>query len=182
MDVLNNDKINMFNKYLCMALLSVNIPFNKLENKLFYNLLEKHINEKMPNESTLRKMYVDKCCHETTNFIRKHVENKKSVLTIPLTSKVDVANIIVGRLEISEPGKSFLLNCEVLEKANNSTSTKLFNRSMGIMCLNEVKYDNVSLFTSDAAPYIFKAGKNIKALYSKNGTHHMSRARSAQGS
>lgn len=157
-----------------MVLLSANIPFNKLENKLFYNFLEKHINKKMPDETTLRKMYVDKYCHENINSNRKHVENKKSLMTKPLTSKVDVANVIVGTLEISEPGKSFLLNCEVLEKANNSTITKLFDRSMGIICPNEVKHD--------AAPYIFKAGKNIKALYSKNGTHHMPRARSAQGS
>lgn len=37
---------------------------------------------------------------------------------------------------------------------------------MGIW-LGGVKHDNVLLFVSNAAPYMLKAGKNIKALYSK---------------
>ncbi|KAL4103450.1 hypothetical protein QTP88_018827 [Uroleucon formosanum] len=95
---------------------------------------------------------------------------KKLWVSIDETSDVEgryVANVIVGTLEISEPGKSFLLNCKVLEKANNSTFTKLFDRSMAIVWPNGVKHDNVLLFVSDAAPYMVKAGKNIKALYSK---------------
>lgn len=169
-NVLNNDKTNIFNKELCMAMLSANIPFNKLKNKVLSNFLEKHTDKKMPDESTLRKNYVDKCFNETINSIRKYVENKKIWVSIDETSDVEgryVANVIVGTLEISEPGKSFLLNCEVLEKANNSTITKLFDRSMGIIWPNGVKHDNVLLFVSDAAPYMVKAGKNIKALYSK---------------
>lgn len=50
-----------FNKELCMAMLSANIPFNKFKNKLFRNFLEKHIAKKIPDESTLRKNYVDEC-------------------------------------------------------------------------------------------------------------------------
>lgn len=41
--------------------------------------------------------------------------------------------MIVGTLEISMPRKYFLLNCGVLGNANNSTVTKLFDRSMGII-------------------------------------------------
>ncbi|KAF0682190.1 Uncharacterized protein FWK35_00036723, partial [Aphis craccivora] len=102
-----------------MAMLSENIPFNKLKNKLLSNFLEKHTDKKMPDESTLGKNYVDKCFNETINSIRKYVENKKIWISIDETSDVEgryVANVIVGTLEISEPGKSFLLNCEVLEK------------------------------------------------------------------
>lgn len=168
-DMLSNNNYS-FNKELCMAMLSANIPFNKLKNKLFCNFLEKHIAKKIPDESTLRKNYVDQCFNETIDSIRKYIENKKIWVSIDETSDVEgryVANVIVGTLEISKPGKSFLLNCEVLEKANNSTISKLFDRSMAIVWPNGVKHDNVLLFVTDAAPYMVKAGKNIQALYSK---------------
>jgi len=76
-----------------------------------------------------------------------------------------VVNVIIGTLELSVPGKSFLLNCGLLEKANNSIITKLFDRSMGIIWPNRVKH-NVLLFVYDATPNMVNAGKIIKALYS----------------
>jgi len=63
-----------------------------------------------------------------------------------------VANVIVGTLEISEHEKSFLLNCEVLEIANDRTITKLFDRPMRIIWPNGMKHD-VLLFISDTSPY-----------------------------
>lgn len=120
--------------------------------------------------STLRKNYVGKCFNETISSIQKYVENKKIWVSIDETSNVEgcyVANVIVGTLEVTEPGKTFLVNCEVLEKANNSTITKLFDWSMGIIWPNGVKHNQVLLFVSDAAPYMVKAVKNIKALYSR---------------
>lgn len=48
--------INSFNKEFCLALLSVNIPLNKLKNKLFSNFLEKYTKKKMPDEFILRKI------------------------------------------------------------------------------------------------------------------------------
>jgi len=44
-----------------------------------------------------------------------------------------VANVVIGTLEIGSPGKQFFLNSEVLEKANNSTITKLFDKSMCLL-------------------------------------------------
>lgn len=119
-----------------MSMLFVNIPFNKLRNTLFCNFLEKHKAKKIPDKSTLRKNYVDQCFNETIDSIRKYIKNKKIWVSIDETSDVEgryVANVIMGTLEISKPGKSFLLNCEVLEKANNSTISKLFDRSMAVL-------------------------------------------------
>lgn len=44
---------------------------------------------------------------------------------------------------------------------------KLFDKTMCLLYPEGVKHDNILLFVSDAAPYMVKAGKNIKALYSK---------------
>jgi len=78
-----------------------------------------------------------------------------------------VANFIVGTLEVGCPGKTFLLNCEVLEKANHSTVAKMFNNSLSLLWPEGIQYDNVLLFVSDAAPYMVKAGKSIQSFYSK---------------
>jgi len=55
----NLGKKNNFNKDLCKALLSSNIPLNKLSNNEFKWFLEKYTNEDIPSETTLRKGYVD---------------------------------------------------------------------------------------------------------------------------
>jgi len=54
----------------------------------------------------------------------------------------------------------------VLEKANHSTISKLFDRSLFILWPEGILHDNVLLFVSDAAPYI-KSGKSLQVLYSK---------------
>jgi len=78
-----------------------------------------------------------------------------------------VANVIIGTLEVDNPGKIFLLNSEVLEKANHSTISKLFDRSLFILWPEGILHDNVLLFVSDAAPYMVKSGKSLQVLYSK---------------
>lgn len=95
---------------------------------------------------------------------------KKIWVSIDETSDVEgryVANVIIGTLEIDSPGKSFLLNSEILDKSNHSTITKLFDKSMLIFWPGIEKHDSVLLFVSDTAPYMVKAGKTIKVLYSK---------------
>lgn len=61
----------------------------------------------------------------------------------------------------------FLLNSEELEKANHSTIFKLFEQSLKTLWPENVKYDDVLLFVTDAAPYMVKADKAIKNLYTK---------------
>lgn len=76
-------------------------------------------------------------------------------------------NVIIDTLEIGCSSKTFLFNDEVLEKANNSTVAKLFDKSLSLLWPEGIKHDNVLLFLSDVASYMIKAGKNIKAFYSK---------------
>jgi len=73
-----------------------------------------------------------------------------------------VVNVIIGNLELENAGKIFLLHTEVLEKANNSTITKMFDKSMLLFIISYL-----IIFLSDAAPYMVKAGKVIQNLYSK---------------
>ncbi|KAF0718571.1 DUF659 domain-containing protein, partial [Aphis craccivora] len=102
--------------------------------------------------------------------IRKDLVENKIWVSIDETTDVQgryIANVIIGTLLKDRPGKIYLLNTEVLEKANFSTITKLFDSSMFLLWPDGVRHDDVLLFLSDAAPYTKKAGTTIKALYSK---------------
>ena len=150
-------KKSPFNKELCDVLVSANIPFEKLNNTKFRHFLEKYTGHVIPDESTLRKNYLQECYDETMNKIRNHVKEKKLFVSIDETNDVDgcpVANVVIGTLEPDCPGKIFLLNSKVLEKVNHSTICQLFDKSLHLLWPNTVEHNNILLFLTDAAPYI----------------------------
>lgn len=163
-------KKSTFSKDLCQALISANIPLNKINNKDFRLFLEKYTNKEIPDESTLRKSYVDDIYLETMNKIRSNIAGHKIWVSIDETTDIQgryIANVMIGTLEVDKPGQVYLLNSEVLDKTNFSTISKLFDKSMSLLWPDCVRHDDVLLFLSDAAPYMIKAGKAISALYSK---------------
>ncbi|KAL4135150.1 hypothetical protein QTP88_006793 [Uroleucon formosanum] len=167
---LNTTTNSSFNSELCYMMLLANIPISKLKHPDVRNFLFKHIGKIIPDESTIRKYYVSNCYNDTINNIRAYLKDKKLWISIDETTDVEgrfVANVIIGSLELGCPGKTFLFNTELLEKTNNSTIMKLFDKTMCLLYPEVVKHDNILLFVSDAAPYMVKAGKNIKALYLK---------------
>jgi hypothetical protein len=159
-----------FSKDLCKALLSANIPLNKVNNKDFRLFMEKYTNKEIPDESTLRKNYVNDIYVEIMNKIRSNIIGHKIWVSVDETTDVQgryIANVIIGTLEVNKPGQVYLLNSEMLEKTNYSTITKVFDQSMFLLWPDGIRHDDVLLFLSDAAPYMVKAGKTIGALYSK---------------
>ncbi|KAF0687787.1 BED-type domain-containing protein, partial [Aphis craccivora] len=117
-----------FNIDLCKTLISANIPLNKLSN-----YTKNHI----PDESTLRKLYVNDIYiyNETIEKIRSQVANNRIWMSIDETTDVE------GR--------------------------KVFDKSMSKLWPNGIQHDSVLLFLSDAAPYMKKGGKSLKVFYSK---------------
>ncbi|KAE9522338.1 hypothetical protein AGLY_017284 [Aphis glycines] len=102
--------------------------------------------------------------------IRNQQEKPKSqVLVTDETTDVEeryIANVIIGTLEVDNPGKIFLLNSEVLEKANHSTISKLFDRSIFILWPEGVLHDNILLFNGESrknftTPYRINLFKNL---------------------
>ncbi|KAF0764859.1 Uncharacterized protein FWK35_00006777 [Aphis craccivora] len=57
---INTTKKSTLNMDLCKALLSANIPLNKLSNQVFRNFLELYTRKEIPYETILRKGYIDK--------------------------------------------------------------------------------------------------------------------------
>lgn len=168
--MIDTTKKSVFNRDLCKALLSANIPLNKLSNPKFRAFLSYYTNKDIPFESTLRKGYVNEIYEDTVNKIREHVKDKYIWVSIDETTDITgrfVANVVIGTLNENDAGKNFLLHSEELEKCNHSSICQLFDKSMHILWPNGIQHNKVLLLLSDAAPYMVKAGEGIKLFYSK---------------
>ncbi|KAF0751987.1 DUF4371 domain-containing protein [Aphis craccivora] len=135
------------------------IPLAKLQNSYLKSFLEKYSAHLVPDESILRKHYIQLIYNETLVSIRNSIGDGPIWVSIDETIDVDsrfIANIIIGKLDDNK-SKPFLLNCEKLDKCNHQTIAQFFNNSMNILWPDVVLHDNVLLFVSDAAPYIVKA-------------------------
>lgn len=166
----NSSSKSSFKNDLCKAMLSANIPFNKLSNPHFKNFLEKYTSEVIPDQTTLRKSHVDSCYQETIEKIRDKVVGKKIWVSIDETTDVEgryIASVILGTLLTDRPGEIFLFNVEQLEKANHSTICTLFEDSLCLLWPDGIRRNDVLLFLSDAAPYMVKSGDTLKVLYPK---------------
>jgi hypothetical protein len=104
------------------------------------------------------------------NKIRTSVADNKIWVSLDETSDVDgryIANVIVGTLKQDQPREIFLLDCEVLERANHLTPAVLFDNSMNLLWPNDIQRNNVLLVVTDAAPYMNKVAKGLQMLYTK---------------
>ncbi|KAE9521868.1 hypothetical protein AGLY_017750 [Aphis glycines] len=146
-----------FNMDLCRAMVSANIPLNKLSDNVFRTFLEKYTGKSIPMGATLRKGYIDDIFNSTLDNMKMEIQQNKIWVSINETCDVEgrfIANVIVGILRPDCPGRIFLLHSEQLDKANHSTICKLFDKAMGIIW-------------PDAAPYMVKAGTVLKNFYTK---------------
>jgi len=78
--------------------------------------------------------------------IRENIKGNKIWISIDETTDVDgrhVANVVIGTLETNQLGKAYLLNTEILDKANYSTITKLFDQSMFLLWPDGIRHDDV---------------------------------------
>ncbi|KAL4126218.1 hypothetical protein QTP88_010444 [Uroleucon formosanum] len=171
----SDDNSSTFYTDLCRVFIRADIPIFKLKNPALKDFLEQYTGKTIPEESTIRKKYVNVIYEETLTSIRQNIQDGPIWVSIDESTDADgryVGNVIVGKLS-SEPCNSFLLNCEQLDKCNHKTIAKLFNDSMNLLWPEGVKYENLFLFLSDAAPYMCKAeNKNfllfIWILFEKN--------------
>ncbi|KAL4113960.1 hypothetical protein QTP88_017506 [Uroleucon formosanum] len=120
--------------------MTANIPVHKISNAEFRKFLEKYTLHAVPSESTLRKTYINDCYDECMSEIRQYITGNKIWVSIDETTDVEgryIANVVVGTLLSDGPGKIFLLTTEVLEEANYSTITKLFDNAIFLLWPNE---------------------------------------------
>lgn len=105
--------------------------------------MEKYTNEVILDESTLRKNYLNDCFEETLTKIKSTFQDKKIWISIDETTDIEgryVANVIIESLDVDKPGQIALLNCEILDKANYFTISKLFGKTLHLLWSDGIKH------------------------------------------
>ena len=161
-------KPEYYSEKLCKALVAADIPFNKLKNTTLVSFLEEFTQLKTPDESTLRKNYLTKLYEKKLQNIRDALHGSNIWISVDETTDATgraIGHVVVGELRPDYPGRSFLLNCEELEKTNSSTVSQLVLTSLQILWPEGLEYQCVLLIVTDAAAYMKKAASILSALF-----------------
>ncbi|PSN38272.1 hypothetical protein C0J52_16895 [Blattella germanica] len=97
---------NVFFKDMCRAMIAENIPWNKLQVPEYRSFLEKYCNTIIPDESTLRKNYLEECYQDTLSSIRSDIQNSYIWIAVDETTDTMgryIANLVVGKLDLETP-------------------------------------------------------------------------------
>lgn len=159
----------IFNAGLCKAFLAANISFQKLQNPELKKFLELYCGRTVPDESTLRKGYVNEEYIKIIRSIKEVVKNHYVYLIVDETTDCCgryIANLLIGVLSSSFGGKSYLIACKQLDKTNHLTILRFVNEAlMNFFRPEIVPTEKILLLLSDAATYMVKAGQQLKMLY-----------------
>lgn len=140
---------------LCKALLSANIPLWKLQNPTFAHFLAEYTKKHIPDESTLRKNYVNRVYEDTVAEIRRRVADNFCFVVVDETTDVRgnyVAHLLLGTLGPSVVGSPFLIASSQLEKTNAATISTFVNNALIQFYEGKPFSDKLLLLVSDAAP------------------------------
>ena len=110
---------------LCAALISGNIAFNAISDPVVRAFLAKyHTKDKVPDESTLRKNYMEKVYMDKLGRLRRVCAGKLIWISIDETTDVRdryVANVIVGILDPDFDYDPYILDTVFLSLCTGST-------------------------------------------------------------
>lgn len=109
---------------MCQALVGANIPFFKLQSLPFRSFLQKYTNKSIPDESTLRKKYLQVCFDSAIVKIRQKIGEHYLYIMVDETTDARglyICNLLVGILHQEIDPTPFLIACKVLPKTNYDT-------------------------------------------------------------
>lgn len=155
---------------LCYAMVATNIPFHKLQSTPFKSFLEKYTNKQIPDESTLRKNYLNICFNSTMSEIRKKIQGHFIYIMVDETTDSRGKYICSLVIDIPHPEvlpTPFLISVKELMKTNHETVCRFINDSLMNFFEETTFQDKILLFITDAAPYMVKTGTTLKVFYSK---------------
>lgn len=151
---------------LCKTFMAANIPWKKLQNMHLKTFLESNLGIMIPDESTLRKNYMDDCFEGVLTQIQADLEG--APVWIGMDETTDrmgryVGNVMVGKLDNQGYHHPYLINCAFLDKCDSSVVARLINDTMKM--IPNFDPDQAKVLVSDATPYMVKAGKDLKVFY-----------------
>ncbi|XP_068082555.1 uncharacterized protein [Anabrus simplex] len=125
-----------FSSKVYRAFLSANIPLYKVEHAEVRALFKDFAGRELPHESTLRKNYVSSEYEKVLHAIRDDIGSHPIWLSIDETTdccRRYMANVIVGKLSPSEPGKGHLILCSELDVTNHGTIVRTAQAALRLL-------------------------------------------------
>jgi hypothetical protein len=122
-----------FNFDLCNALISANIPLNKLNNVTFRRFMETYYKHPIPTESSLRKNYISDVYSETILKIKSIVKDNCVWFTVDETTDSCgryIVNLLIGVLNENSETKPYLIATKQLDQTNHKTIANFVNDSL----------------------------------------------------
>jgi hypothetical protein len=129
----------IFNKMLCDAFITADIPLNKLLNLKLKETLEQYTGLDVLTPTAYRQTYISKLCTESIREMQKDL--KGHYLWIGMDELCDstgrtVAAFLVGKLDPNGFEKPYLAHMEQLEKINHQTIAASFNHALMVLHKN----------------------------------------------
>lgn len=159
---------------LIKFLIFCNIPWSQMKNNAFKVFFQKYIcsvgccncnNKKVPDESQLRKIYLDKFYKNKIASIYENVKDEKLWISSDETTDFlgrYIVHFLVKPLNENFSGQPYLIACKMLEVVNGQTISNFV-----IKCLENIwqdnferKVDNVLVLCTDSVAYMLSAGRN----------------------
>jgi hypothetical protein len=166
-EALNSESGDTFYSDLCEAFTAANIPLHKLQNPVLKAFLAKYTDRHIPDDSTLRKNYIPGCYKKIMTSIQNKVADNYIWVSADETTDIlgrCVTNVVIGVLHPTISYTPYLIRTAITSSINSSKMCEIIEQSLSNSCIT-VNKENVLLFTSDAAAYMLKTGKLLKALY-----------------
>lgn len=160
-------KFNDYAMDLTTAFLQAGIPLYKVNNPGLKGFLEKYTKMSTPDESTLRKNYVEPIYNTTMEKILSVIGKHPVCIILDETTDIQkryVLNILIAPLN-GEPLKPMLFKMYQLTKTNATTVSQAFNDACSKIWPGGIEYDKVWLLVSDQAPYMISAGAALKLMF-----------------
>jgi hypothetical protein len=163
------DEQETFNEDLCRALVSANIPLSKLANVNFSSFLKKYCKLNVPSDRSLRRNNVNGLYSSVLINIKEEIADNYFYISVDETTDSSgkyIAHLLIGVLKEDTLPKSHLISCQQLEKTNALTISRFIQETLATFFLpTTIPSNKLLLILSDAAPYMVKAGQNLKIFF-----------------
>ncbi|KAL3103911.1 hypothetical protein niasHT_022426 [Heterodera trifolii] len=149
---------------LCSAMISANIPFQKIENNNFRNFLEKNFSRNLPTRKTLCN-YLERCFDQKMDEIKNELDGSFYWCSVDETTDKAgrfIANLLLGKLDGQKWHAPKLVSVKVLDKVNSGSVARFVNEGIERCGVNR---ENALLICTDAAAYMRKMSTDLKVFY-----------------
>ena len=156
------DQVN-FKEQVVSSFLAADIPLHKLNHPFLKSLFATM--GKVLSSETVARACVAKLASQKEEQIQELLRDKNIFVIVDEAeiAKQNYISVLVGSL--NAPNQTFLVDSHPLDSGSNVNSSIILHSVDDILRQLEIKRENFSFFLTDAARYMFLAGKTSKELY-----------------